>query len=248
MECDFISVGMFRDCYNLTNIKLPKNLIKIESEAFMNTSISSVVIPDSVTALGRQCFKGCTSLTTVNISDNSELQLVSFGLFDGCIWFAYLSEFKAKYYLSENGAMYNVNKTKMIIYPPASPSLYFALANSIVSIEETAFIGCANLQSILIPDGALTNIGNNAFENCVSLMHINIPRSVTTIGANAFKGCHNLKCGSVMFENKAEEFVSLLVSSGIPRVALKPCICATCIDLPGHNHNMEIFMMFVFEI
>ena len=58
----------------------------------------------------------------------------------------------------------------------------------VVEIKSSAFNGCANLTSIIIPD-SITSIGDFAFENCSGLTSITIPDSVTSIGDHAFYNC-----------------------------------------------------------
>ena len=65
------------------------------------------------------------------------------------------------------------------------------IPNTVTSIEENAFQGCALLASIIIPD-SVNSIGSNAFYGCSSLTKVNIPNSVTSIGNNAFFGCSSL--------------------------------------------------------
>ena len=48
------------------------------------------------------------------------------------------------------------------------------------------------VELVLLNDGALTTIGNYAFEDCTNLTSITIPDSVTTIGYNAFDYCIRL--------------------------------------------------------
>lgn len=65
------------------------------------------------------------------------------------------------------------------------------LGESILEIENNAFDGYANLNSIILPD-TITKIGARAFRDCRNLTSINIPTTVINIGANAFKACSSL--------------------------------------------------------
>ena len=59
-------------------------------------------------------------------------------------------------------------------------------------IDNKAFLQCARLTSITIPDG-VTSIGNYTFYGCRSLVSITIPQSVTSIGLTAFRDCTSLE-------------------------------------------------------
>ncbi|MBR5643497.1 MAG: leucine-rich repeat protein [Salinivirgaceae bacterium] len=69
---------------------------------------------------------------------------------------------------------------------------YSDVSYNVKSIAESAFYGCADLTSVIIPEG-VTSIDNYAFRECSSLTSITIPEGVTTIGIWAFQGCSNLK-------------------------------------------------------
>ena len=58
----------------------------------------------------------------------------------------------------------------------------------VTSITGYAFAGCADITSVIIPNG-VTSIGAYAFSGCSSLASISIPDSVTYIGDRAFDGC-----------------------------------------------------------
>ncbi len=73
------------------------------------------------------------------------------------------------------------------------------LSNSVTSIETAAFYMCENLTSVTFGSG-LQSIGAYAFEDC-GLTSLNIPPSVTVIGANAFGMCFDLSSIVVDTEN-----------------------------------------------
>lgn len=56
-----------------------------------------------------------------------------------------------------------------------------------VSVGDSAFEGCTNLESLTIQEGT-KSIGDNAFKDCENLENVTIPESVTSVGADAFDG------------------------------------------------------------
>jgi len=66
-----------------------------------------------------------------------------------------------------------------------------AIPNSVTSIGELAFAACTGLSSITIPN-TLVSIEFGAFIACKSLTDVTIPNSVVSIGERAFDGCFRL--------------------------------------------------------
>ena len=65
-------------------------------------------------------------------------------------------------------------------------------------IRQHAILGCHNLELIFIPEESITDIYQNAFEDCNNITSINIPSSVKYIGIDVFKGCKKLECGLII--------------------------------------------------
>lgn len=66
-----------------------------------------------------------------------------------------------------------------------------AIGAGCLDICENAFLRCENLVSLNIPN-SVTNIGANAIQLCKALPRIDIPGSVKTIGDSAFAACYDL--------------------------------------------------------
>jgi len=66
------------------------------------------------------------------------------------------------------------------------------IPNGVVSIGDSAFYQCSDLNSAAIP-ASVTTIGHAAFQDCKSLTGIRLPKALTRIGPFAFSGCNRLQ-------------------------------------------------------
>lgn len=62
----------------------------------------------------------------------------------------------------------------------------------VVKIGDNAFDNCLSLTKIVLPS-SVTAIGNSAFEGCAALSSINFPEALKSIGDYAFFGCDSIK-------------------------------------------------------
>jgi hypothetical protein len=181
----------FYDCIGLTSITLPTNLTSIERSMFYNcTGLTSITLPTNLTSIGDSAFSGCTSLTSITLPAN----LTSIGTlaFRDCGSLTSISVTSGnRYYVSENGVLFNYDKSVLINYPVKNNRKNYTIPSSVTSVEPYAFKGCSDLTAVTLPDN-LTNIGISAFYGCTALEQITLPDSVTSIGNSAFYGCSKL--------------------------------------------------------
>ncbi|MBE6134934.1 MAG: leucine-rich repeat domain-containing protein [Erysipelotrichaceae bacterium] len=94
-------------------------------------------------------------------------------------------------FMVTDGALLSSNRRILYRYPSRRPAKAYKVPVTVSIIDVGAFCGCANLESVVLPDG-LTEIGNGAFSKCPMLRDVFIPKSVTRMGKNAFLGSSNL--------------------------------------------------------
>ena len=151
------------------------------------TSLKSIVISDSVTSIGGSVFSGCISLKSIIIPKS--VTVIGYEAFGGCLNLRSIDVVEDNsIFASENGVLFDKNKTRLIYYPSGKTDESYEIPNGVVTIDGQAFFCCSNLVSIKLPH-SVTEISEYAFFGCTKLKSIIIPSSVTTIWRYAFGYC-----------------------------------------------------------
>ncbi|WHE88248.1 leucine-rich repeat domain-containing protein [Lachnoanaerobaculum gingivalis] len=199
-----IGNGAFVNCKSLKNINLPKNLEYIESNAFFECDIESLIIPASVKSIGSEAFANCRNLSNVDMEKTPDR--IDVGAFENTYWLEHLEkdEYGCKYFknilFGYAGGESNVKLregTKNISGDVFFNSLKLEkieIPKSVEIIEREAFSGCQNLKECIFEEGSnIKIIYEEAFKECKSLKEIEIPESTKYLGGKAFEDCESLE-------------------------------------------------------
>ena len=201
----------FKDCTSLTQVgptanrvQLANNLTTNSEGVFMGcTSIQGVGYRFSSTKIGKEWFKGCTSLTIANLGNASE---VGESAFEGCTALASLNLTS-----SATASVVNMSFGKNCFKGCTAMTYaqFDQVKRPITAIAEGMFEGCTSLATVIsvytnADDGktyygdlnGITSIGANAFKGCSVLTRYGrtanvaiFPEDLNEIGASAFEGC-----------------------------------------------------------
>ncbi len=214
------------NCYqNETNCVIPseidgKPVTEIADSAFAECYyLESVVIPDSVKAIGRQAFSACSALKTVDMP--AEIEAIGAGVFDAC---SALTEITMPPGVSElpEAMFYECSSLKTV-----------TLSEGIEVLDAEFFYGCTSLTTVNLPS-TLNSIGEYAFEDCTSLKEITFPKSLVNLGGYMFQECASLE--NIFVEEGNEMFRDedgvLITTDGVTLVRYPEAKTASSYTVP----------------
>ena len=146
-----LSDEAFKDCYNLTELKLPAGLTKINYMAVAGCkNLQSINIPASVEEIEQSAFEDCRSIQTITFGGSSA---GAPGRFNAPATASQLRRIG-------NWAFYNAHELQHLDIP-----------EGVTEIGDGAFYGCTYLEDMTLP-ASVQAIGDNCFALCAKLTKI----------------------------------------------------------------------------
>ncbi len=172
------------DSENIIEINIPKGIKRITS-AFINCkNLTDITIPEGVTSINVLAFAGCSGLTSIDLPDS--IESTDGNSYYGCTGLKKINvSGDNKNYSSQDGVLFNKDKTELISYPGGKSGKYVIpdtvkviYFNTFMKIS--AFSGCIGLSDLTIPD-SITLIREQTFSGCTELKNIIFPDSMEYI-------------------------------------------------------------------
>ncbi len=176
-----IVTGAFKHCNYLKSVIIPDSVTSIGKWVFEDCSgLTSVTIGNGVTEIGELAFCDCSGLTSVTIPES----VTSIGdrAFANCSGLKKITVAKGNpVYKSEENCIIEKETNTLVLGCRSSK-----IPDSVTTIGGRAFWGCSGLTGELTIPDSVTTIGERAFSGCSGLTSVTIPKSVTEIGICAF--------------------------------------------------------------
>lgn len=205
--CATITACAFKDCKNLTKVKLHSDVVKTAYYSFRDcSSLSEVTFPTTgeFDEVDIGAFENCTSLGEINIpSGTYRIGAYAFG---HCRSATKLSLPSSLWEIA-NHAFEWCTLLNNITIPSSITSIAEAtfqycgsgssyrteltIPSTVKYIGKLAFFHCSKLVNINIPNGVET-LDQHAFQECSSAETLSLPHSLTKLGDRCFANCSSL--------------------------------------------------------
>lgn len=144
-------------------------VISIGEKAFMNTTISEVILPKSIRAILKNAFKGCKNLKHIDLPETLEY------LGDSCFQSTGITEFSCPN---------SLRIIPMNCFWQCAELKRVGLGNQIEKLELGAFQDCSNLEKISLPE-SLQEVGSSCFGG-TKITTMIFPSSIKGVSSKIF--------------------------------------------------------------
>jgi len=181
-----VSENAFFNDKEITSIKLSNNLERIESGAFWGASnLKTITFSDGGKGLKKidgLAFKDCSSLESIDLS-NAEITEIPLRAFENCtsLKSIKLPSTVTKIAYNAFAGCSNLEEIKGLEQCKIS------------ELSATAFDGCVRLKDINLSNATIAAIPDQIFSGMRGLISATVPKTVTSIGTEAFYACKNLE-------------------------------------------------------
>lgn len=152
-----------------TYVALPPSIESIGYGAFNSAAITSIVLPEGLKTIGDYAFSS-SKLTSLQCP--STLESIGYSAFFTCTSLTSVT-------LNEG------LKTIGVSAFYKDPITEIEIPSTVTELSNKVFLMCPKLKTVKLHDG-ITSLGDGVFHSCTSLVNVNIPASIKSIGDECF--------------------------------------------------------------
>ncbi len=266
-KVEFVGEGAFKDCNSLQSIILSESVKFIKRYAFLRCPETIFTIENNIKYLGTETNKyyaviGATDTDCLNYTINQNAKIIAYSAFNNCtslqniiipagiisIGMQVFEGCPNSIFTIENNVKYlgnDNNRYHAVIGVVDTNNSYYTINQNTKVVAGGAFMNCAMLQNIMIPDSVMS-IGSCAFVGCDSLKNIDVDEKNTNykdVDGNLYTKNEKL----LLKYAPDKENASFIIPNNVTRIgfgAFKNCKNLTSVVI---GENVEVIGTFAFS-
>lgn len=181
-----VSETLFADCVNVKNIEVPMEWLSYFLDGY-SVQLVNITLTTG-TEIPKNCFSGCSALTTVTLPDT--IETIGAYAFSGC-------NKLTRVVITENSALSTIGRSafeycyNFVAIAYDSQSDTFVVPASVKSVGDYAFKNTA-IKNLEFAEGCTLAVAYKVFANCSSLVSVSISSTVSSVDFDAFTSCNNI--------------------------------------------------------
>lgn len=151
--------------------------------------IKALVLEEGITGIGALAFSHCYHMIRVTIP--STVTYIGDSAFQSCDALKeFIVDADNSDFTAYEGVLFDKQRKTVLCYPESKEDKIYAIPDGVTTIADAAFNG-AHFKNVMLPD-SLRTIEESAFMNCAELETVTVPNGVTEIPRMSFS-CQNLR-------------------------------------------------------
>ena len=166
---------------NQESIVVPEQIegypvLKLGAAFYQNTTVKSIILPESLLEIGENAFSGCSSLNCIDVA-TTEASAVT-----------------TQTEMQNTTQDYNGNTTQDANLQDGNTTVQSTNTTEAVTTQQPANSNSqADKKGKVILPATVRSLGNGAFDNCTSIEEVHINRDLTSVGVRCFYMCTSLR-------------------------------------------------------
>lgn len=165
--------------------EIPRGIKVIGEKAFTNEYIQTVVLPDTLTTIGKEAFAGAPGITQLTLP--ASLTTIDENALPASLEKITLDKNNTAFEMVD-GALYHIESKTLVWREPAAKNKKFVVKDGTKVIANSACNGSTTLETLVLPD-SVEVIEESAFSNCSNLKKVEWSDSLVKIEQLAFDSC-----------------------------------------------------------
>ena len=161
------------DIGSFNELKYFTSLTTIDDNAFDGSTVTSVILPESLTTIGDNAFAFCNNLTTITIP--KDVEHIGVGPFKACENLKTITvDEENSAYTSSSGTLFSYDRSTLVQFVANNKLTKISIPKAVSTIAPEAFYGASKLVSVNLSTSAISSIGEEAFAGCTSLSNVTV--------------------------------------------------------------------------